>query len=296
MSSQIRNEQTDISIKEVSKVFQMGFGRKKVGVIDLSLEVPRGQVIGLLGPNGSGKSTTLKMILGFLKPSKGQIWVCGNPVPSKASRSVIGYLPENPRFPKFMSGNNLLIFYGRLLGLSGAALHKRLDYLLELVSLKHAGKEKVQGYSKGMTQRLAIAQSLLNSPRLLIFDEPMSGLDPLGRRDIRDLIAKIHQEFPKSTIFFSSHILEDVERLCSSVALLKKGRLEKFGALEELLGSESQKFELTIKNETTPRTLQSIEELVDCLNTLKQQGKDITTLNSHRLNLETTLFRDEVQP
>lgn len=296
MNLKSKSQETDISIKGVSKTFHTGFGRKKTGVVDLSLEVPRGQVIGLLGPNGSGKSTTLKMVLGFLKPSKGEIWVCGHPVPSKISRSVIGYLPENPRFPKFMSGHDLLVFYGRLLGLGGAALQKRIDYLLDLVSLKHAKAEKVQGYSKGMTQRLAIAQSLLNSPRLLIFDEPMSGLDPLGRRDIRDLIAKIHQEFPDSTIFFSSHILEDVERLCSVVALLKKGRLQKFGAMEELLSTESQKFEILVKNDPLPKILQSTEELISCLSDLKKQGKEITTLHSQRMSLETALFKDEVQP
>jgi len=291
-----QSRQTDILIKNVSKIFSTGFGNKKIGVAELSLEVPKGVVMGLLGPNGSGKSTTLKMILGFLRPSEGQIWVCGHEVPSKTSRSLIGYLPENPRFPKFMSGRNLLAFYGQLLGLRGVPLRKRMDYLLELVGLSHAGSERVQGYSKGMTQRLAIAQSLLNDPRLLIFDEPMSGLDPLGRRDIRQLIARIHEEFKEATIFFSSHILEDVEQLCTLVALLKKGKLQKFGPLDQLLGSESQKFEILVKNETKPRIVDSTQDLIDCLNQLKTEGKSITTLNSQRISLETALFKDEAQP
>jgi len=288
--------QTDILIKDVSKFFNTGFGRKKTGVIDLSLEVPKGQVVGLLGPNGSGKSTTLKMILGFLKPSKGQIWVCGQEVPSRASRSVIGYLPENPRFPKFMTGQNLLRFYGQLLGLSGPSLLKRIDFLFNLVGLSHARLEKVQGYSKGMTQRLAIAQALLNEPRLLIFDEPMSGLDPIGRRDIRQLIAKIHDELSEATIFFSSHILEDVEQLCSMVALLKKGKLEKFCSIDELLSPQNQKFELLVRSEKTPRVLNSTQDLVKCLHDIEDQGKIVASLNSHRLSLEKALFTDEAHP
>lgn len=284
---------TDISIINVSKFFQTGLGKKKTAVSKLTLEVPRGQVVGLLGPNGSGKSTTLKMVLGFLRPSEGQILVCGHPVPSKISRSLIGYLPENPRFPKFMSGENLLIFYGNLLGLGGAALKKRISFLLDLVGLSHARFEKVQGYSKGMTQRLAIAQSLLNSPRLLIFDEPMSGLDPLGRRDIRRLIAKIHTEFPEATIFFSSHILEDIEQLCSMVALLKKGVLQMFSPLDELLNSQTQTFEILMKGESAPRTLKSLAELISFLNEIKTQGKTFTSLASQRTKLETALFTNE---
>lgn len=285
---------SDISIKEVTKVFSTGFGKTKLGVDSLNLEVPRGQVVGLLGPNGSGKSTTIKMILGFLRPTRGSLWVCGHQVPQKITRSFIGYLPENPRFPKFLSGRSLLSFYGKLLDLSGKKLETRIDFLLELVNLKHAALEKVQGYSKGMTQRLAIAQALLNEPRLLIFDEPMSGLDPLGRRDIRNLIGRVHEELPQATIFFSSHILEDVEQLCSMVAVLQKGRLQTFCTIQELLKLDSQKFEVVA---VTPegsqaKSLEGTDELTQYLIESKKKGLTIASVTSRRTSLEQALFQE----
>jgi len=288
-----KKTEVDIAIQDVSKVFSTGFGKKKTGVNHLSLEVPRGQVVGLLGPNGSGKSTTIKMILGFLRPSQGEIWVCGHKVPDKITRSFIGYLPENPRFPKFLTGRALLTFYGRLLSLTGKKLENRIDFLLDLVNLKGASDERVQGYSKGMTQRLAIAQSLLNEPRLLIFDEPMSGLDPLGRKDIRNLISLIHSELPQATIFFSSHILEDVEQLCSMVALLRKGELKTFCSIEELLKVEGQRFEVAVSsNGTQVHTLTSTDELLNFLNQSRANGVKIMGISSHRNKLEEALFKD----
>ncbi|NDC25047.1 MAG: ABC transporter ATP-binding protein [Proteobacteria bacterium] len=300
MNSSMNN--VDILIKNVSKRFSTGWGKSKMGVDGLSLEVPKGQVVGLLGPNGSGKSTTIKMILGFLKPTAGEIWVCGHQVPDKITRSFIGYLPENPRFPKFLSGRALLTFYGNLLSLSGKALTNRIDFLLDLVDLRWASEEKVQGYSKGMTQRLAIAQSLLNEPRLLIFDEPMSGLDPLGRKDIRNLIRRIHSELPEATIFFSSHILEDVEQLCSSVALLRKGKLKTFCSIDELLKVEGNRFEVSIRDSQqadtlppgnlTTKNLNGTEELISFLNQAQQKGISIASISSHRNKLEEALFKE----
>jgi ABC-2 type transport system ATP-binding protein len=286
--------ETDILIEGVTKFFNTGLGAKKIGVNELHLQVPKGQVVGLLGPNGSGKSTTIKMILGFLKPNKGKIFVCGHEVPSKVTRSFIGYLPENPRFPKFLSGRSLLRFYGSLLSLSGAELEKRVEFLLELVNLKSASQEKVQGYSKGMTQRLAIAQALLNEPRLLIFDEPMSGLDPMGRRDIRSLIARIHRELPNATIFFSSHILEDVEQLCSMVALLKKGKLQKFCAIEELLKEDGHRFDVSIRTPNLEsRSFSNTNDLLQFLNESNKKGYLISQISSVRNSLEEALFRDD---
>ncbi|NBT58317.1 ABC transporter ATP-binding protein, partial [bacterium] len=184
--------------------------------------------------------------------------------------------------------------YGSLLSLSGNDLNKRVDFLLDLVGLKAAAEEKVHGYSKGMTQRLAIAQSLLNKPRLLIFDEPMSGLDPLGRKDIRSLIARIHIELPEATIFFSSHILEDVEQLCSMVALLKKGHLQTFCSIEELLRSDFQNFEVSVRNstESETKTVNGTDALIDFLNETKAKGWLISNISSQRRTLEEALFRD----
>lgn len=236
----------EIALFDLTKIFRLSFRRSKIGVKNLTCGVPRGEIVGLLGPNGSGKSTTLKMILGFLKPTSGEILICGESASSRMARRHIGYLPENPRFQRFLPAREILKYLGGLLGMSGAPLEARADELLELVGLKHAAKERVQGFSKGMTQRLAIAQSLLNRPRILIFDEPMSGLDPLGRMEIRKLIATVHREIKDVTIFFSSHILADVEALCSYVILLKNGELKTACAIDDLLfqGKENRRFEV----------------------------------------------------
>jgi len=284
----------DVLIHNVTKVFQPHLGKKKVAVDSLNLEVPQGKVVGLLGPNGSGKSTTLKMILGFLRPTSGTIQVCGEPVPSQKSRSFIGYLPENPRFPRFLSGRKLLRFYGNLLSLGGSFLETRIDYLLDLVGLQNAADERVRGYSKGMTQRLAIAQALLNQPKLLILDEPMSGLDPLARRDMRKLIGQIHQELNQSTIFFSSHILEDVEQLCSMVALLQNGKLARFEQVENLLRTEGNHFEVAVTSPTgiQMRTFPDTQSLVVFINDATHQGLKIHSVATNRIKLEESLFKN----
>lgn len=299
-----------IKITEVSKTFKTGLLKHKKAVDNLSLEVPRGEVVGLLGPNGSGKSTTLKMILGFLKPSSGEILVCGESSETKAARRFIGYLPENPRFQKFLKGTEILNYYGKLLGLSGNNLTKRIEFLLELVNLKHAGDERVQGYSKGMTQRLAIAQALLTSPPLLIFDEPMSGLDPLGRIEMRNLINTIHSENRDTTLFFSSHVLEDVETLCNSVALLQKGKLKTYASIDSLISSEEQKYDIILQNlspelesevflDCPPKLLaigksfsvEGADKLSLTLSKLLQSNAKIISISGQRRKLEEALFR-----
>lgn len=299
-----------ITLTEVTKTFKTGLFKSKKAVDNLSLSVSPGEVVGLLGPNGSGKSTTMKMILGFLKPTSGEILVCGESVENRSARSHIGYLPENPRFQKFLTGRDILSYYGKLLGLSGNLLKQRLEYLLELVNLKHACDERVQGYSKGMSQRLAIAQSLLNNPALLIFDEPMSGLDPLGRIEMRNLISTIHNENPNTTIFFSSHVLEDVENLCKSVALLRKGQLKTYTSIESLVSSEQQRYDIVIQNLTSeletelfsgcPKkqvamgncfSLDGPEKLARILSHLLKTKAKIITITGQRRKLEEALFK-----
>lgn len=311
MHSAFQNEV--ISLSHVTKEFRINVWKKKTAVEDLSLSVPQGQVIGLLGPNGSGKSTTIKMILGFLKPTSGEIRIGTATPEEKSARRQIGYLPENPRFQRFLTASEILNYYGGLHGLAGIARKKRVDELLELVGLAKAKHERVQGFSKGMTQRLAIAQSLLNRPSLLIFDEPMSGLDPLGRMEIRRLIQQVHEEMPASTIFFSSHILEDVEQLCSYVALLRRGKLIHFSPIQDLLLKERGRFQLLVRDvperlektlsqrdsfKKTPLgyvfTVEGSQELVDSLNTLGQNGVTVISLSSQRRSLEEALFSDAV--
>ena len=308
------NERSEdhISLTGVSKIFRTGMFKSKTGVKNLTLNVSKGKVIGLLGPNGSGKSTTIKMIMGFLKPTTGEILVCGYPADNRLARNYIGYLPENPRFQKFLTATEVLKYYGSLLGIDRKTLTSRLPHMLELVSLSHAAKERVQGFSKGMVQRLAIAQSLLHQPKLLIFDEPMSGLDPLGRMEIRKLISRVHSEMPGSTIFFSSHILEDVEQLCSEVALLRKGELKTYCSIEKLVLADDQRFDLTVRD-LTPNTLQKIKDrtevretaigfnftvvgsdkLISELEFLRDTGAAIIGVASHKKKLEEALFKDD---
>lgn len=305
-------DESDIVLTDLTKIFQTGIFKRKVGVENLSLSIPRGEIVGLLGANGSGKSTTLKMVLGFLKPTRGQILICGKKAGTRESRSLLGYLPENPRFQRFLTGQDTLSYFGHLHGMSGSALKNRIAQLLDLVGLEKAGQERVHGYSKGMTQRLAIAQSLLNEPKILIFDEPMSGLDPLGRIEIRDLIARIHSEMRQATIFFTTHILSDVEALCSSVALLKKGHLEVFCPIAELLNQDCENYQV-LTSEIPPNfraryleewngslsplgmafAIQGTEKLLQLLADLRKNQVKILGLNSKHRGLEEALFSEK---
>jgi len=301
-----------ISLTGVTKVFRAAGWKKKTAVNDLTLSVASGATLGLLGPNGSGKSTTIKMILGFLRPTKGEILVGGISSDSYRARALIGYLPENPRFQRFLTAESALHYFGHLNGMSGSALKSRSLELLELVNLSHVRRERVSGFSKGMTQRLAIAQSLLNRPPILIFDEPMSGLDPLGRIEIRKLIAEIRRNMPRTTIFFSTHILEDVELLCSHVALMKLGNLQTLSTISELLQNEGQRYQVLIKKPQAqlPDSLQSSQRetpnelglilsidgdqgLYDTLSEIRKAGLTILSISSERKSLEQALFSQD---
>ncbi|MCB0403725.1 MAG: ABC transporter ATP-binding protein [Bdellovibrionales bacterium] len=297
----------DISLTDVSKTYPLGLWKKKEAVRGVSFAVPRGEVVGLLGPNGSGKSTILKMSLGFIRPTAGEILVCGHPPSERQSRAFVGYLPENPRFQKFLSAKEVLFYYGTLCRLEKSELSKRVDELLDLVGLSDARAERIAGFSKGMVQRLAMAQALLSRPRILLFDEPMSGLDPLGRLELRRLIGRIHEEMPEATIFFSSHVLSDVEQLCASVILLSKGELKNFCRIDELLGGRSEAYEVTARglpaeHSTTwgkrirrsplgeTWSIEGTDELLAALNDLKTMGAQVVGVFSQRASLEQKLF------
>lgn len=305
------SDQFPIWIEGVTKVFEVGPWKKRTAVSDLTLSIPKGQIVGLLGANGSGKSTTMKMILGFLRPNTGSIKVCGETAGTIRSRRLIGYLPENPKFQRFLTADTALQYFGKLLGLSRAERDRRVDQLLQLVNLNHARKDRVSGYSKGMTQRLAIAQSLYTEPPLLIFDEPMSGLDPLGRMEIRRLITRIREEMPHTTLVFSSHVLADVEELCSSVAVMKKGKLQAHCNIEELISREANRYQLTVTSadesssqklrekyaaRSTPLGLSffidGTEKLMDGLAELERLGGSLVNLTSQRHRLEQALFAE----
>ena len=209
---------------------------------DLTLEVRRGEVMGYLGPNGAGKTTTLKLLTGLHKPTRGRAWIFGERVESTASRRRLGFLPEQPYFYDYLTGPEYLELAGRLSGLGGAEARTRARSWLGRVGLAEAGTRRLRKYSKGMLQRLGLAAALIHDPDLLILDEPMSGLDPLGRRDVRDLL--LEQRERGVTVLFSSHILPDVEMLCDRVAIVLAGRLTRVAQVRELVADGPQRVEI----------------------------------------------------
>ncbi len=223
-----------LKFEDVEKSLPFGFWLRKKKVLEgVSLEVEQGEIYGFLGPNGAGKTTSIKCLLGLLQPDAGSVELFGEPGPTLAARRRLGYLPERPYFYPHLKGRELLEYFGRLFGQRGSALHDKCAELLELVGLPDDGEKLLGQYSKGMLQRLGVAQALINDPALVILDEPMSGLDPIGRREVKDLIMSVKQR--GATVFFSSHILSDAEALCDRVCLLVDGKLRLQAAVDELL-------------------------------------------------------------
>jgi ABC-2 type transport system ATP-binding protein len=223
-----------VRVEGLVKDFRPGFGVRRKRVLDgIGFSVERGEIFGFVGPNGAGKTTTLKILLGLIRPSAGRAQVLGHDVGETAFRRHIGFLPENPYFHEFLTGREFLRFYARLAGVGRGQREPRIELLLSWVGLSHAGDARLRTYSKGMLQRLGIAQALVHDPTLVFLDEPMSGLDPLGRRDIRDLILRLRDE--GKTVFMNTHILHDVEMLCDRVAILVSGKIRFEGRIEEFL-------------------------------------------------------------
>jgi len=231
---------------ELTKDYAVGFWRKRPRrVLDgLSLQVETGEVFGFLGPNGAGKTTTLKLLLQLVFPTSGDARVLGRPPGDLTAKQRLGYLPENPYFYDYLTAEELLNYFGGLLGLRAPGRAKRVSSLLDEVGIGADRRLQLRKFSKGMLQRVGIAQALLNEPELVIFDEPMSGLDPLGRRDVRQLILRLRDR--GCTVFFSSHVLSDAETLCSRVAILAKGRMVASGRLSEILAFGVHGWELVV--------------------------------------------------
>lgn len=244
-----------LKIEHVHQAFRSGFWLKKIPILqDISFNVPEGSITGFLGPNGSGKTSLIHLITGIRRPRAGTITWKGRSVREAEARSKLGYLPERPYFYEHLTGQQILRYFGRLSGLTDRQIIDRSPKILSRVGLAHARNIELKSYSKGMLQRIGIAQAILHDPELLILDEPMSGLDPLGRRELRELILEFGRE--GRTIFFSTHIVPDVEVLCDYVALIQKGRLLRQGHLKELLKTTQQEFELVFAN-TTLESLRS---------------------------------------
>lgn len=299
-----------IEVRALQKTFRVGFWRRKVRAVkDLSFTVHENEIVGLVGPNGAGKTTTMKALTGLIHPDEGTVELFGRSCSSVASRESLGYLPENPYFYEHLSAEELLKFYGNLFGLSGKILDERIDQLISRVGLDHARGRPLKKFSKGMRQRAGLAQALINDPELVILDEPQTGLDPVGRKEVRDLIFELKKE--GKTILFSSHILPDVEAVCDRVVVIHKGRNMETGTLSELTGDRISALELVVHTDDE----ESLEDLPDLLSKERRgetwvlrfpgnadsnavirealdRGHDVRSMMRQREDLENVFVRD----
>ncbi|MDB6137373.1 MAG: type transport system ATP-binding protein [Verrucomicrobiaceae bacterium] len=248
-----------VVIENLTKVFKRGVGQKLfTAVRNVSFSVKAGEVYGLIGPNGSGKSTIMKVLLGLLAPTEGKTRIFGMDSRVVESRHAVGFLPENPYFYKHLTGLETVLFFGRLCGMSGKKLHDQAHELLKLTGLENAADRRLAGYSKGMLQRIGLAQALVHEPRLLVLDEPTAGVDPAGSRRIRDLILDCKAR--GITVLVTSHLLEQLQEVCDRIGIMSQGRMVNEGPIEELIAVENQT-ELVLED-ATPELLQQIRDLI----------------------------------
>ena len=266
----MKKSETALSVEKLAKTFVKPFtGTKVEAVRGVSFEVRRGEIFGFLGPNGAGKTTTIKMLTGLIFPTGGKATILGEPVPSPDAMGKVGFLPENPYVYPYLTPREFVSLCGRLNGLSGRTLHAAVERVIERVGITYAMDRRVGALSKGMLQRTGLAAALVHSPELLILDEPMSGLDPVGRKEVRDLI--VEESRAGRTVFFSSHILSDVELLCDHVCILRKGEVVAGGSMEDLLGSDSRSSEITLAD--VPDEL--VADLSALASTAERLGKSL---------------------
>jgi len=299
-----------IETTNLTKDYPVGFWRKRPKRVleNLSIQVEQGEVFGLLGPNGAGKSTTLKIFLRLVFPTSGSARILGKELQDTSAHERIGFLPENPYFYDNLTAEEFVNYAGDLFGLPGAVRRRRAGELLEQVGLKDSRNLYVRKFSKGMVQRLGIAQALINDPELVFLDEPMSGLDPLGRREVRDLILGLKEE--GKTVFFSTHILSDAESLCERVAILNKGRIQGCGELREMLAMGVASTEIVIESPRsellaelkpwagyTVRTGERVRievtkesDVATVLNYVLRAGAKIVSVNPVKMSLEDYFF------
>ncbi|MCA9064214.1 MAG: ABC transporter ATP-binding protein [Planctomycetaceae bacterium] len=275
------SEKNVISIRNLTKTYRDFWGRKKVTAVkSLSLDVQKGEVFGLLGPNGSGKTTTMKMLLGLLFPTSGEITILGKPASDVDKNERIGYLPEESYLYRFLNADETLDFYGRLFRMSAEERNRRADELIEMVGLSKARRRQLKEYSKGMTRRIGLAQALINNPELVLLDEPTSGLDPIGTREMKDLILRLKAE--GKTVVMCSHQLADVQDVCDRIAVLFQGELKVLGRVDELL---------EIRDEMQIRAPKLSDEAVEEIRAVLQKYNVEAQIDRPRADLEELFLR-----
>lgn len=301
-----------LEMQNLTKDYTVGFWRKRPvrALDDLNLQVAMGESFGFLGPNGAGKTTTLKILMRLIYPTVGTARILGASLDDMQMRARIGYLPEQPYFYDYLTARELLVYCAKLFGMNKADTLQRTDELLKRVGLFEAADKQLRKYSKGMLQRAGLAQALINDPDVLFLDEPMSGLDPLGRREVRDLIASLRDH--GKTVFFSSHVLSDVEALCDRVAIMNKGCLIESGKLSDILKSRANELEAIVTgvNEAALQELQTFatqitpapegahvrlasdKEIERVLSIVHRAGGRLVSINPVRESLEDLFLRE----
>jgi ABC-2 type transport system ATP-binding protein len=247
-----------IEIHQLEKVYSVGFWRKRPrrALHPLDLTVETGEILGFLGPNGAGKTTTLKMLMGLVFPTGGSARILGMELDDPRMKAQVGFLPEQPYFYDYLTARELLRYYGRLSGVDAKPLDGKVDAILDRVGLSGSANVQLRKFSKGMLQRAGIAQAILHEPKVVFLDEPMSGLDPMGRREVRNLIAQLKAE--GKTVFFSTHILSDAEALCDRVAIIHQGKLRGVGAVEELTAGVQAQVEIVWMGRSVPASVNAL--------------------------------------
>jgi len=242
----------------LTKIYSSSFGKKNVQALsDLSLSIEGGSIFGLLGPNGAGKTTLIKILLGITFPTAGNASILNEDISNYKIKSKVGYLPENHKYPSYLTGGNVLKFFGRLNGLDGDNFEKKIDELLDLVKLSKWKKTKVKAYSKGMMQRLGLAQALINDPELIFLDEPTDGVDPIGRKEIRDILLNLKSK--SKTIFLNSHLLSEVELISDRIGILNKGKLLHEGTVKEFT-EKKEEYTINIEDDLSPEAFADLEK------------------------------------
>jgi ABC-2 type transport system ATP-binding protein len=298
-----------VRVEEIVKDFRPGLGLRSRRVLHgISFSVREGEIFGFVGPNGAGKTTTLKILMGLIRPSAGAASILGHDVSETSFRRHVGFLPENPYFYDFLTGREILGFYARLSGVPRAGLPARVATLLDWVGLTAAADARLRTYSKGMLQRIGIAQALVHDPSVVFLDEPMSGLDPIGRKEIRDLILRLRGE--GKTVFMNTHILSDVELVCDRVAIISRGRIVHEGAIDAFLESGERETEVVLcriparlaleleeRFGTRPRQIADRAEVrvrekdVDeVIGLALGAGASVVSITPHRVSLETVFL------